>query len=378
MPALIPSDHDDELCGNMNLGNNKNDGGGSTCGVQTGGARTLLQRQHSLEQKVSTSSWMTIRQQREQEGRCGECGMQTHEFKQLHANAEPTKTPLTIEHEVHRGRCLLCYPIATENAAPHNEAVSANSPVSKVRNAPSSPVRQRPAAKRRRISPASSASTDQNSGPFMRALSAVEGSCFDIVDILSAMRQFPTHRRIQELGCERLWILSWEDDNAMAIGHVGGVSTLTVAMRAFPESANLQQCACECLQNLALQEANCREICEFSDAVLLIVEAMLQHPKVASLQHCGANALCSLAHVFDGAYRTVLEESGAVHALLMATQNIHDPNLVHAVTDSLQALGYDETGRVTPSNEETSNHVASEEPQDEKPNIVDSSTTGSA
>mmetsp|Transcript_22685 Transcript_22685/g.48057 ORF Transcript_22685/g.48057 Transcript_22685/m.48057 type:complete len:842 (-) Transcript_22685:112-2637(-) len=47
----------------------------------------------------------SLRRDREREGRCADCGAQTHRV------VAAKKLPLTVENEVHRGRCLLCHPL---------------------------------------------------------------------------------------------------------------------------------------------------------------------------------------------------------------------------------------------------------------------------
>lgn len=51
-----------------------------------------------------------IRLDRERDGRCADCGAQTHEI-QLDASGQAVKLPLSVPGEVHRGRCLFCHPL---------------------------------------------------------------------------------------------------------------------------------------------------------------------------------------------------------------------------------------------------------------------------
>ena len=54
-----------------------------------------------------------VRLERENDGRCADCGAQTHEVK-LDTSGKTclmTKVPLTVPGEVHRGRCLFCHPL---------------------------------------------------------------------------------------------------------------------------------------------------------------------------------------------------------------------------------------------------------------------------
>jgi len=53
------------------------------------------------------------RLERENEGRCADCGAQTHQVKldPSGKTSMKTKVPLTVPGEVHRGRCLFCHPL---------------------------------------------------------------------------------------------------------------------------------------------------------------------------------------------------------------------------------------------------------------------------
>jgi len=54
---------------------------------------------------------LELMRDRERDGRCGECGMQTHKFKLFGF----CKESLTIANVVFRGRCLLCHPVDDAN-----------------------------------------------------------------------------------------------------------------------------------------------------------------------------------------------------------------------------------------------------------------------
>mmetsp|Transcript_41696 Transcript_41696/g.61236 ORF Transcript_41696/g.61236 Transcript_41696/m.61236 type:complete len:297 (-) Transcript_41696:545-1435(-) len=59
-----------------------------------------------------------VRARREKEGRCADCGAQTHEVKRLGFRGKRReKIPLDVEGEVRRGRCLRCHPIRIDAVA---------------------------------------------------------------------------------------------------------------------------------------------------------------------------------------------------------------------------------------------------------------------
>mmetsp|Transcript_22428 Transcript_22428/g.44824 ORF Transcript_22428/g.44824 Transcript_22428/m.44824 type:complete len:619 (+) Transcript_22428:188-2044(+) len=56
-----------------------------------------------------------MRLDREREGRCADCGAQTHRV-QYDDDGRSIKVPLTVPGEVHRGRCLFCHPLPSNSA----------------------------------------------------------------------------------------------------------------------------------------------------------------------------------------------------------------------------------------------------------------------
>lgn len=175
------------------------------------------------------------------------------------------------------------------------------------------------------------------------ALEILRNPCVDILDVLTAMKQVPYDSQVQEMGCERLWILTWEDDNAAAVGRVGGISLILDAMIRFPMNAHLQQCGCESLQNLATNEYNREVICE-RQGVNVIVKAMMRHYKVAGIQQSGATALTSLA--IQKEYHSLIHHAGGVQAIMVAARNFANETCVlRAVMDALHSLGYETPGR---------------------------------
>jgi len=175
----------------------------------------------------------------------------------------------------------------------------------------------------------------------------LQNMAFDIVDIISAMKRASHDRVVQERGCERLWVLSWEDENSAAIGRVGGIPVVLDAMGRFPINAHLQQCACECLQNLAhVNDFNRREIAEYQ-GIDMIVQAMIRHMDCAGIQQCGCTALASISATKE--LIRVIMGSGGFHAVLIAARRFaNDQSVLRAAYDGLQAMGYDPVGRLPP------------------------------
>ncbi|KAL7538385.1 hypothetical protein ACHAXR_008526 [Thalassiosira sp. AJA248-18] len=59
-----------------------------------------------------------IRLDREREGRCADCGAQTHEVQfDPSGSGRSIKAPLSVPGEVHRGRCLFCHPLPAKSSS---------------------------------------------------------------------------------------------------------------------------------------------------------------------------------------------------------------------------------------------------------------------
>ena len=63
----------------------------------------------------SSNDAAQIRVDRERDGRCADCGAQTHEIQV--DNGCAMKIPLSVPGEVHRGRCLFCHPLPQSHRA---------------------------------------------------------------------------------------------------------------------------------------------------------------------------------------------------------------------------------------------------------------------
>ena len=324
---------------------------------------------------IQSHDLLSLKRDREREGRFAECGAQTHELKTDPVTGARSKEPLNVEGEVRRGRCLYCYPLPSNSRRSHYQdqvraathassrsmgtgRTAPNSSTSlggmshmriavpdSARSVPSlnsAPVHGSSQSHRGghvhatngnstrsmgshasdfyggysnsslgNMSPrhstnylsdvpdtieSGSVASDGRSGASYTgrgslglggggggagmsgnlsvasttsaaamaaeqlaiedALTRFETEDVDLLDILSSMRRFPRSVRVQELGCEKLWIQSWEDENSSAIGRVGGIPTIIDSMRTHANSAHLQQCGCEALQNLALNDYN--------------------------------------------------------------------------------------------------------------------------
>jgi hypothetical protein len=219
---------------------------------------------------------ISLKRDRQSEELCGECGLYTHSFHVDAATRLQIKSPLTVETaEVHRGRCLQyhaidnCSPVHPVNKRPKNtqEHDGANP------GFPPLDVKDSQMVLSQRKLPCPGNFTALVQSPNGDASNVLDSEDADIIDILTVMRQLPSDDRVQSKACERLWILTWDDECALAIGRVGGIPLVLQAMRRFPEHSHLQQCGCETLHNLAIHSYNCMEICQ-GGGVSLLVKAM--------------------------------------------------------------------------------------------------------
>lgn len=70
------------------------------------------------QDSTSSNDAAQIRLDRERDGRCADCGAQTHEIQMdPSGNGRAVKIPLSVTGEVHRGRCLFCHPLPQNHRA---------------------------------------------------------------------------------------------------------------------------------------------------------------------------------------------------------------------------------------------------------------------
>lgn len=262
-------------------------------------------------QAAENQADISLKREREFEGRCGDCGLQTHTFLVDSATNMDVKVPLTIIGEVHRGRCLLCYPVKSFTSS---IIVSLGSGVQ--------------------------SETSLQQGLIQEAFDILASDDADIIDILAIMRQLPLNEHIHEKACKRLWVLTWDEDFTIAIGRVGGITLLLQTMERFPHNPRLQRFACEALQNIAANSYNCQEII-LGGGVSLLVQAMLLYADLPSLQLCGCTALASIA-MCSREYHTYIKQAGGLQAILYAMKRYYDhKSVVLGAFQALQVLGHD-------------------------------------
>jgi len=288
---------------------------------------------HTTSSYSSEPTDLSLKRDREREGRCSECGVQTHEFRIDPMTGTHVKVPMTVENEVHRGRCLLCYPInltcgrSSRSLATISTLGNSSAPGNFAQYQQQTPDQ------------VESASTVTNSSIVEETLQTMQDESCDLLEILTAMRRFSNERRIQEKGLEKLWIQSWDDDNSIAIGRVGGIGTILHAMNAYTNVPKLQQYGCEALQNLALNDYN-RDFMAENGGIVSVVKAMDTHRDVVGVQKAGCTALANLAASRD--HHMDIANAGGLYAIVHAAQTYSDEeDVLRAAYQALRAMGYD-------------------------------------
>ena len=408
---------------------------------------------------LSSSDLAGLKRDREREGRCAECGAQTHEVRTDPMTGIRSKEPLTVQDEVRRGRCLLCYPLpatarfvlaaqqqlqqaasasgsasgsyasyrsghsslgsrsslgshgsggssgatgghglgrGSHHPYPHSRSmghvhaghmgggggiVTGNGPENAARRHSHSAAIWRPPSRLSdhpdslegtSVTSATSASLASATSAAQLAaeqvgiedaLSRIEAESADLCDVLASMRRFPRSTAVQEMGCEKVWIRSWDDGNSAAVGRVGGISTVVAAMRGHPDAAHLQQCGCEALQNLALDAYNRGVIAE-QGGIDAVLDAMARHGEIAGVQQGGCKALANISggggggeengsEYHENQNRVAVAECGGLHAILRAVRAFpEDEEVLRGAYQALRSLGYNPTAELERAQQE--------------------------
>uniref|UniRef100_A0A7S4WE76 Uncharacterized protein n=1 Tax=Ditylum brightwellii TaxID=49249 RepID=A0A7S4WE76_9STRA len=340
--------------------------------------------QHHQATSSQSDDNVSLKREREKDGRCADCGIQTHKvvFHGVESSSEvrTTKEPLTIEKEVHRGRCLLCHPIPTTTSLHQSTTPCAS--VGTTANDGDSSVQSRSMPNTIFPDKVESFHRDQTheipiafSSPLsitqrrphpdgeksnVTAKEALDRTNFDridICDIISIMRSSPSNPTIQERGCKQLWIQSWDDETSCAIGRVGGISSVVDAMLCHMENTQLQQYACEALQNLAACNNYNRDVIVDQGGITAITDAMHVHQYAIGVQISGCAALANIA-MGSTDNKIDVAECGGIYAVVKAFESFpEEAKIILAARQVLTVLGYNPTSQYV--------HLESDEMEDD-------------
>lgn len=253
---------------------------------------------------------------RELDGRCGKCGLQTHLVHIDLVTQKRAVEPLSIPYEVHRGRCLLCYPLAVDTIQRIDTAGSYHYP-------------QKAGAE-------SLVKGPQRSFDGQLDFNRTEDDISELIDILYSMKSYPNTERLQEQGCEALWVHSYDDEQSAVLGRIGGINRILDAMLLFPSNVIIQHSCTEAIQNLASNHYNRILIVNQGGAALLVRAMMLHRDSLAI--HCGAcRALGNLA-LCEGLRQDILQ-AGAGPAIAFSIETFdHRDSLSCNEYESLLSL----------------------------------------
>jgi len=168
-------------------------------------------QQQNLHQYQQVDGNALLRLEREREGRCLNCGAETH--KLIYKTAEMLtlvyKEPLTVDKEVYQGQCLLCYPVMGDNGSVVFQTYQA------------SDIPQQHRQQIHFISNEEEGAVQLDGSDIEDE--EVENNDEEILEILCRMRSHPHDLPIHISSFHALWVLSWETENAIAIGRLGGI-----------------------------------------------------------------------------------------------------------------------------------------------------------
>lgn len=212
----------------------------------------------------------------ERDRRCGNCGIQTHNFQTDPISHKSQKLPITIEKGFYQGRCSLCHPMPCQSEDyDFQQSMAIDSPISDLYATPHDAT-----------NPGQLSSID---------ISEDHEDSSEVLNIIHAMEKVALDEQSQEVGCEALWIHSWDDEASSIIGRFGGVNRIISAMINFPNNTHIQLCAFGALENLASNSWN-RALIVGAGGALLVAQAMMRHDNNTSLSVYGFRALEALGY----------------------------------------------------------------------------------
>ena len=303
-----------------------------------------------------------LQQDRESEGRCGLCGVQTHRLCYADAGGGSMlcKEPLDVEGEVRRGRCLLCHPMSSQDEGTvysDNGAVGGCPTYSYpfVDTSPSnvydfpfalqaqqqqipplplqsngqfapSPMSQHPSVAviqsmmQQQLSPFPMRSTCPVTNitiPQQPSLATIQSiPNLDITSILTLMRLHPTSHALITTALQALDILASDEQNAAALVRVGAIDTILNSMSIYLSCVTAIQYGVAILHSLSLNTHN-RPL--MTDAVRPLVNVMNAYRAHASIQR---HSILALGNIAKGNidHKILICEEGGMMAIMKAVE----------------------------------------------------------
>lgn len=290
---------------------------------------------------------------RESEGRCGLCGVQTHRmcYRDTVMGNMLCKEPLDVEGEVHRGRCLLCHPLPASVVAqmPDMDCMTANSSVSAASSglcymspqrilgtntSPNEiydfPYRMGPQQQYMlpplplpTVSPSRHAAAMPQmvqqqvvQEPSMATIQSIPNA--DITTILSLMRNYSHNSALVTTALQTLQSLSEEQPDALALGRVGGIPTIVNSMTPYQGNIAINELGTTTLYNISKCPHN-HSILASANTVPLLVRTMNTYPTHASIQRHSTLTLGNIAK-YNIDYKILICEEGGMMAIMKAVE----------------------------------------------------------
>lgn len=142
----------------------------------------------------------------------------------------------------------------------------------------------------------------------------------DITSILTLMRIYPASRALISTALQTLEILSSDEQNAAALGRVGGIGTILDSMACHLNCITTIQSGAATLHNLSL---NAHNLLFMADSVPTLVNVMNSHTLHAGIQRSSILALGNIAK-YNIDYKILICEQGGMLAIMKAVQNFGD------------------------------------------------------
>ncbi|KAL7504020.1 hypothetical protein ACHAXN_002572 [Cyclotella atomus] len=312
----------------------------------------------SLQQQYTAR----LQQDRESEGRCGICGVQTHRFCYHDAGNGSVlcKEPLDVEGEVRRGRCLLCHPMPVQDCdyTVHSghSAASANGCASfPFANTSPNHIYEFPlmtngmAQPQHHMFPPLPIQATNNGSTAMRLMPPPPPSLaiiqsipnLDITSILTLMRMHPTSHALISTALQTLDLLSTDSQNSLALGRVGAIPTILDALTPYLTTTTTScittvQSASSLLYNLSKNQHN---LPFMASTVPTLVCILNSHPPHANIQR---SAILALGHIarYNIDYKILICEEGGMMAIMKAVEVFGDNNDTDVVGEGVLRAAY--------------------------------------
>ena len=153
-----------------------------------------------------------------------------------------------------------------------------------------------------------------------KTLVYLESGSGDVCDIVCAMRRFPFSLSIQRVACNKLYAHCTVQENAHAVGLVGGIRTIIDAMEHHPDDPALQLGCSGVIKHLAMASSYNLDMLDRMGAVAIITSTMERHSMNAPLLESCCWALESMARSPSSELKLSVAQGGGIQAAMRAVE----------------------------------------------------------